>query len=324
MSNKVVQQCRGIILDESDNWRVISRPYDKFFNYEEGNADSIDWSTARVFEKLDGSLITLYWYDHKWNVSTSGTPDASAEVNGTGKSFAQLFWEVWNELGLKLPDKTNICYMFELMTPFNRVVVRHEKNRIVHHGARYTNAEMEELLPYFGESLYGWEIAKTYPLDNIESITSAAKKLDPIESEGYVVIDHSFNRVKVKSPAYVAMHHLISNMSKRKLLELIRCGETSEVLSYYPEWRPAYEEIQNKLGGLVKEAEEYYSRIQQIEDKKSFALEAIKYRHSGALFSVKQGKVKSFQEYFTTVNLRTLEELLGIKENAGIESSHCS
>jgi len=31
-NSKVVKNCRGIILDESDDWRIVSYPYDKFFN----------------------------------------------------------------------------------------------------------------------------------------------------------------------------------------------------------------------------------------------------------------------------------------------------
>jgi tRNA splicing ligase len=53
----VVQECRGLILDESANWRIVAFPYTKFFNYGEEHAASIDWSTACVQEKLDGSLM---------------------------------------------------------------------------------------------------------------------------------------------------------------------------------------------------------------------------------------------------------------------------
>ena len=63
MGEKIVQQCRGIVLDRSNNWEIVSYPYDKFFNYGEGNGEvfysaAIDWSTAKVYEKLDGSLMT--------------------------------------------------------------------------------------------------------------------------------------------------------------------------------------------------------------------------------------------------------------------------
>ena len=38
MAAKIVQQCRGIILDEAHDWAIVSYPYDKFFNYGEGHA----------------------------------------------------------------------------------------------------------------------------------------------------------------------------------------------------------------------------------------------------------------------------------------------
>ena len=76
MDNPVVQECRGIILDEADDWRVIARPFTKFYNYGEPNAASIDWTTARVQEKVDGSLCAFYHYKGDWHVATTGTPDA--------------------------------------------------------------------------------------------------------------------------------------------------------------------------------------------------------------------------------------------------------
>ncbi|KKM74283.1 hypothetical protein LCGC14_1401830 [marine sediment metagenome] len=56
MGERIVQECRGIILDEEDNWNVVSRSFNKFFNIFEGHAAEIDWDTACVQEKLDGCL----------------------------------------------------------------------------------------------------------------------------------------------------------------------------------------------------------------------------------------------------------------------------
>ncbi len=44
MSEKIVQECRGLILDSSLDWEVIAYPMDKFFNYNEHKANFIDWS----------------------------------------------------------------------------------------------------------------------------------------------------------------------------------------------------------------------------------------------------------------------------------------
>lgn len=54
MDSVVVQQSRGIILDEANDWAVVSYPYDKFFHYGETNAAPIDWASATVQDKLDG------------------------------------------------------------------------------------------------------------------------------------------------------------------------------------------------------------------------------------------------------------------------------
>lgn len=53
-SQDIVKQCRGIILDS--NHKIVCWPFSKFFNWGESNADEIDWSSARVQEKIDGCL----------------------------------------------------------------------------------------------------------------------------------------------------------------------------------------------------------------------------------------------------------------------------
>ena len=116
-AHPIVVECRGLILDEANDWEVVCRPYDRFFNYGDGHASDIDWTTARVYEKLDGSLMMLYWYDEKWHVASSGTPDAGGQVNQeTGLTFADLFWKTWNDLGYKLPLVQKTCYMFSVQT----------------------------------------------------------------------------------------------------------------------------------------------------------------------------------------------------------------
>jgi len=180
MGVKMVQQSRGIILDSDDNWKVVSYPYDKFFNYGEGHAAEINWENARVYEKLDGSLMTVYYYDLGWHVASSGTPDASGEVMNTEMTFEDLFWKVWDELGYVLPTDENVCYMFEMMTPYNRIVVRHEESRIVLHGARRLS-DFRELNPVVEGHNHKWETVKTFPLTSWDEIIEAEKNICLLE-----------------------------------------------------------------------------------------------------------------------------------------------
>ena len=49
----------------------------------------INWKTARVYEKIDGSLMTLYFYDNKWIISSSGKPDADGNGADVGHALGE-------------------------------------------------------------------------------------------------------------------------------------------------------------------------------------------------------------------------------------------
>lgn len=89
---RIDRECRGIILNRDDDWAVVSLPYMKFFNYGERFAHQIDWgSGVRIYEKLDGSILTMYYYNRQWHVQTSSIPDASGMIPGNNV----WFWCVW-------------------------------------------------------------------------------------------------------------------------------------------------------------------------------------------------------------------------------------
>lgn len=311
---KLVRQARGIILDEANNWQIVNYSYSRFSNYGEGWGAKVDWNTARVYDKLDGSLIQLYYYDGAWQVASSGMPDAAGQVNGFDRSFAELFWEVWNELGYKLPTDTKICYAFELMTKYNRVIVKHEKSDIVLHGARDLS-DLRELNPIVEAYNNKWKCVPTYPINTIEDALETAKTLDPMKSEGYVVCDAQFNRLKVKSPQYVAMSHLKESvgMSKRQLLEVVRLNESSEFLTAFPEFTNDYYDVKAKYERLIGQMEGFYEAIKELQVGKEFASKAKKATYSDALFQMKYDRYKDFKHYVAEMSIKTLEGWLGLK-----------
>ena len=72
----IVRECRGIILDESDGYKPVCVPFYKFGNIGESYVPDIDWGSAQVQEKLDGSLIKLWHHKGTWHVSSNGEIDA--------------------------------------------------------------------------------------------------------------------------------------------------------------------------------------------------------------------------------------------------------
>lgn len=329
MQHRLVQECRGLILDEADNWNVISRPFNKFFNHGEGHAAKIHWPSAQVQEKLDGSLMQLYWYKDAWHVATSGMPDASGEVNGCGFTFAELFWRVWEERGYVLPDPGHMSrtFLFELMTPYNRVVVPHKENQLVLIGVRERNGEEYSMNSDFFSG-YGWWKVRHFPLQSVEDVEATFRNMDPLHQEGYVVVDRFFNRIKVKHPGYVAIHQLRDGFGPKHLLEVIRSGEKSELLTYYPEWTEFFRSIEEKYLDLVVQLERDYVaatmattcsvpmgvEVQPARLQKEFASHAVKSRMSGALFSLRAGKVASIKQYLAQMNIKSLMEALKMKD----------
>lgn len=311
-SDPLVRQCRGLILDSANNWEIIARPWDKFFNYGEGHAPKIDWDTAKVQEKLDGSLMILYWYKGDWRVATSGTPDGTGEVGPSlpGYLFRGLFWQTWNSLNMKTPHERwkDWTFMFELLTPYNRIVVQQEKSRIVFLSCRHVNGD-EEMVgsDEFPCMTYNWPVVSEFDLGSLDKILSTFSKMDPLKQEGYVVIDSNMNRIKVKHPGYVALHHLKGDgFSPKRILDCVRSGEVSEIIASFPEWKTDFVTMQHRYMDLVGHLEHEYERLKDIPLQKAFALEAVKSRCPASLFALRSGKVQTIRGFLQNINIESL------------------
>lgn len=315
-SEPIVQSARGCILDEADGWRHVSRPFDKFFNHGETYAASIDWSTAKVQEKLDGSFCCLYFYDGAWHVQSSGMPDAAGEVNGMKITFAELFWQVFGEMGWSLPKDTTKTYMFEMTTPYNRVVVQHRDRRLTLIGVRENETGSEHHLHVAPE----YSPVRSFPLQTMTDVEATLADMKPLEQEGYVIVDAQFRRVKVKSPAYVAVHHMRDGFGPRRLVEVIRMGETTELLAHFPEWKPDFDAVQSKYDALIATIDADYARLKDIPDQKAFALEAVKTTCSAALFQLRKGKVQTVKQFLSEMHLDRVLDMLRVKADAPVMS----
>jgi hypothetical protein len=237
-----MQDCRGIIL-EKGTWKVMSMAFRKFFNSEEGNAAKIDWNTAKVLEKLDGTMIQVYydWHDMTWYAGTTGTANGEGEVNNkNGTTFNDLFWDTLNNkytFNTCLLNKDCI-YVFELTTPYNIVVKPHGESS----ATLLTVRNRETLVELSGKDLemaaisIGVPLVKAFDI-NASNVGHLLKTFEgmPWSEEGYVVRDGKDNRVKVKNPAYVAVHHLKGKTAEHNILTIVKTNEIEEFAATFPE-----------------------------------------------------------------------------------------
>ena len=335
MADPMVQECRGIILDETNGWRVVSRSFDKFFNHGEGHAAAIDWATASVQEKVDGSLITVYAYDCDWHAATTGTPDGCGDVHGNDasgtwsprpgtslpvpESFAGYFWQTLFFYDVPLfnegPTGAGACiaWMFELTGPLNRVVIPHYEAKVTLLGARIIEGgkwiPLDDAKKILGGNV---PVVRSFPLQSTEDILASFQTLSPLAQEGYVVCDAAFNRIKVKHPGYVALHHAKDGMSVRAFVDIAKSGETPEVIAAFPEMKPQLDDVKARLEALIRVTEEDFAAHRHRSPKKDFALAAKGRRHSAALFHLYDGKVTSARAFYASRTADQLMPLLGL------------
>lgn len=317
-NNEIVRECRGLIID--NNLNPVCIPFFKFGNYGESYADLIDWETAKVEEKIDGSLIKVWNYNNKWNVSTNGiifaenAPLRNDEIVKTSKfdNFLELFNAASESSGLNMASlNPQYTYMFELVSPHNRVVVPYESIDIYHIGTR-DNVSLEEI-----ESDIGIKKPKTYDCNRLEDLIEMASYLRYCE-EGYVVKDSKYKRIKVKSPAYVAVHRLIGGMNNRRLLDLLRTNEISEFLVYFPEYKSYLDNLSLKINNLASYLTEILKdKIDGVDfkTKKDFALIATKTKYPAFFFNYYEERVKTPTDWiWSMTNDKILENLNRLEE----------
>jgi len=201
---------RGLILDPTTR-SVVATPFPKFFNLGE-NGEGMPDESFEVFEKLDGSLIILFNHQGTWRAVTRG-------AFGT----AQAVWAervmAAAELSLLVPGTT---YLAEAVYAENRIIVAYEEDALVLLSAY--DAQGHEVpfaeLAATGRAI-GWRTAERYAFDSAEALVADARGL-PEQREGYVVRFASGLRLKLKGPAYCALHAIIARVTPLGMWELMR------------------------------------------------------------------------------------------------------
>lgn len=314
-SHPVVIESRGIILDESKDWEIVCFGLKRFFNFGEGCAAQFHWNTAQVYEKLDGSLCQLWWnpYSEKWQVSTSGNPNAAGNVGTFGFTFKELFWKTWDQLGYQLPKYKGCTYCFELTSPYNKIVVSYPHAELNLLAVR----DLETLKEEDPEIEAGWNNWLVCPkfknFNSFEEVVKEADEKSGVNLEGYIVVDQFFNRVKIKGSAYVALHHLKGSFSMANFIEVLRSNEGSEVLLHFPEYSSLYQELKARLNTLIIQIENIWDQTNHIQVQKDFAIAIKDFPFKDVLFALRANKISSIQNGIQSMRVEYLMKLL----NAG-------
>jgi len=217
--------CRGLILDKEGN--VVAKAFDKFFNYEELTLGDIPEESFEVFEKLDGSLGILFWYQGKWILASKGSFVSEQALKGKQILNQQYNVEV-------LPK--GYTTVVEIIYPENRIVCDYGGDELLVVLSMVSNASGKELgydsMMSFNE-VSKIPVVKKY--DGIENYDTL-KSMIGNDREGYVVRFKNGFRMKIKGEEYVRLHRILTGFSNVDIWEYLKDGkDINELLDRVPD-----------------------------------------------------------------------------------------
>jgi RNA ligase len=280
--DEVTLSCRGLVTDDSAV--VFARPFKKFFNIEEGK--HIPTSSFDVYEKMDGSLIIVFWYNGGWVVASRGSFTSEQAVAASKIFFDKLDHNF----------SIGITYLFEFTAKWNRIVVDYgDEDNLTLLGAIRTDDETEATYEQLEMIARGanCDVVKRY--DGIKDY-STLKGIIKDNHEGFVVRFSNGERMKVKGEEYVRLHKVMTNLSTTAVWEVLSNGGNMDDLlkdvpdEFYSKINDYEKSLIAHFNKLKEEYQNHFDSIRRLGNRKLFAQTAIMFQYPSILFGMLDGK----------------------------------
>lgn len=213
MNTEIGKESRAIFLD-LDSWDVVGKSIGGFFNVDDISSkedlNKFIWNSAKAYKKYDGCLVVLYFYKNEWRVGTRFSTDGKCNVFSPNSGEGNIYWDdvfknTLVEYGHTWESFTDLLnsqkfYSFELCTPWNRNTVIYEKSLIKLIAIVDSSTLTEEEPKTANLNIFEAEFFIVNSLEEVNNLNS--NNSNPLENEGYVVVDRNFNRLKIRNPKF--------------------------------------------------------------------------------------------------------------------------
>lgn len=270
--NEYNRLVRGMIIDKPNQsfsgdplTLIKSFPFMRFFNRGEEYADSIDFSNSEMLEKLDGTMVGIYfpggdpsnpqWHTRK--MSSRHQSHLSLKI----KSFSGVYYKLLSLIGEYVKrvkfDKTDVdnTYVLEFIHDASAVLTKYSEDewglyliagRNVQTHKEFVESQLDEIAKRIGvRRPRRWDSVA----DDAEISAMMAELASKKEKfEGFVFRDRKTGaRVKLKSLDYLKYHRALDSLAFKRLVPIVFEKEESEVLAYLPQAKSKIAYIKNKI-----------------------------------------------------------------------------
>ncbi len=246
LDSEIGKEARALFL-QLKTWFVVGKSIGGFLDAHNVNANQVfekfNWSEAKAYEKYDGCLVVLYFYKDEWRLGTRFSTDGKCNVFSPNSGESNFHWiDVFKntlvEYGMQWEYFITLLdvykyYTFELCTPWNR-------NTVIYPNSLIKLLAIVDSLTLLEEDPKEPKLKVFEPkfeiVNNLQDVFDLiSKNDDPLENEGYVVVDKNFNRIKVKNQKYDSLSfnsYSINDFKKLKNYSNAIALEVS-LLDYY-------------------------------------------------------------------------------------------
>lgn len=307
-SHPICDSCRALILHKDPEWSVMACSFERFLNVgEDPNTEDfpICHCNTRIEQKIDGSIISLYWdeYEERWQPASRSMAYAEGE-SALGNTFGHIFWRAIQ--GSKIiewlnsnPDNRALTWVFELVSPETRVVTPFTEYKVFLTAARYNKMGQEFCgiaLDHAAEEM-GVARPEQFHFRTLDEAVEAANSL-PSMQEGFVLVYEGqdfYWRIKCKNSKYLAIANMRANgvISAKRILTLIMANDHHEYLNYFPEDQKYFDFVEQIFKSAWEDLGLIWEAHKDKETQKDYALAIIpccKYDwQKGVLFNLRKG-----------------------------------
>lgn len=242
--DEVTLMCRGLVTD--NNGDIVAIPFQKFFNIEENRFTPTE--NFEVYEKMDGSLGIVFWYQGQWVVATRGSFTSDQAIKAT---------EILEKYNKDIMFR-HLTFCFEIIYPENRIVLDYgDDEKLVLLGTFDKNGKETDVEIW---SQWGFDVVKKY--DGIKDFKEL-KGMIKDDQEGFVVKFTNGDRIKVKGVEYLRLHKIMTNMSTTAVWECLKNGDDIETIL-----KDVPDEFYEKIKSYVRDLRYSYFQISEDAGKK--------------------------------------------------------
>lgn len=219
--NNATLTCRGLVT-HAETGVVVARPFRKFFNHEQPGAPVFDLDLPVVVtDKADGSLgLSVPRPDGSVQIATRGSFLSEQAVWASA-----LFAERYAGQFRRNPRWT---YLFEIIAPFNRIVVDYGPIEDLILLGAVDNATGRSVSAAEASEGYPGPVIEQYSYRSLREVLSAPARDN---AEGFVLWDPvSDDRIKYKYDDYKRLHQYLTNTTPKHVWEVLSAGQDPAVV----------------------------------------------------------------------------------------------